>query len=133
MQPSHTYSRADLPRRRWIAAVLAGLALVPGLAGGLAAQDSARPALPVLEPRLTRIIGSDTLKIVEPALSPDGRWVVFSTWNGVGEGYLWVVSSEGGEPRRLIETRNVRDPVWFPSGDRLEIDERHSDNSARRH
>jgi len=104
---------------RWVTVVLGALMLAPVVTQALAAQDSAKPALPVLEPRLTRIIGSDTLKIVEPALSPDGRWIVFSTWNGVGEGYLWVVSSDGGEPRRLIETRNVRDPVWFPAGDRL--------------
>jgi len=119
MHPSHTRSRADASTGRWITAALDGLVLFFCLAGGIAAQDSAKPALPVLEPRLTRIIGSDTLQIVEPALSPDGRWVVFSTWNGVGEGYLWIVSSDGGEPRRLIETRNVREPTWFPTGDRL--------------
>ena len=94
-------------------------ALAALLPGALLAQEAGGPKLPVLEPRLTRIIGSDTLKIVEPALSPDGQWVVFSTWNGVGEGYLFIVSSRGGEPRRLIATRNVRDPQWFPDGARL--------------
>jgi len=112
--------RMGLPASRWLLSVLGALALVlPTRVVRVAAQELTAGTLPVVEPRLTRIIGSDTLKIVEPALSPDGRWVVFSTFQGVGDGYLWIVPSDGGEPRRLIESRRVRDPIWFPDGDRI--------------
>ena len=118
MLKAHTPSRIGVHGWRRTLIGIGAAVLAIRLTGSLAAQQSGT-ALPVIEPRLTRIIGADTLKIVEPALSPDGQWVVFSTWNGVGEGYLWIVPSKGGEPRRLIETRNVRDPVWFPSSDRI--------------
>lgn len=112
-------TRRGLPTARLLRPGLGSLTLLLQLAApGLAAQDTTRPALPVIEPRLTRIIGSDTLQIREPALSPDGRWVAFSqTTSEIGS--LWIVSSAGGEPRRLIDAANVQEPVWFPEGDRI--------------
>jgi Tol biopolymer transport system component len=83
-------------------------------AANLAAQEGAAGVLPVIQPKLTRIIGSDTLGISQAALSPNARWVVFRSGY-----YLWVISSDGGEPRRLVEERGAQEPVWFPAGDRL--------------
>jgi Tol biopolymer transport system component len=96
--------------------LLALEALIPALlisVPRLSAQDRTASDLPVIEPRLTRIIGADTLQIANPTLSPDGRWVVFQ-----GNSGLWIVPSEGGEVRRLIEGSG-RNPAWFPDGGRI--------------
>jgi Tol biopolymer transport system component len=109
-------------RRRTARHTLLALgSLIPALllfSSQLSAQDRSGEELPVIEPRLTRIIGADTLQVFEAALSPDGGWVVFSQIREE-EGSIWIVSSEGGETRRLIEASGVQNPVWFPDGTRL--------------
>ncbi len=42
-----------------------------------------------------------------PQLSPDGRWLAFTSNRG-GNNDVYVVSVEGGDPRRL---------TWHPGGD----------------
>ncbi|MFG1691154.1 hypothetical protein ACGF5M_03180 [Gemmatimonadota bacterium] len=114
-----TSSRSGVPFSRRVLLTLGSLALVfLSILPVLNAQERSEGDLPVIEPRLTRIIGSDTLQIGEAALSPDGRWVVYSATSPGGR-YLWVISSEGGEPSRLVETRDVSGPAWFPDGDRI--------------
>lgn len=51
-----------------------------------------------------------------PALSPDGRQVVF-----LKDSAAWVVPSDGSkEPRRLFTTRGeVQSPAWSPDGKRI--------------
>jgi hypothetical protein len=94
---------------------LGGLVLLAQLCGpGLAAQAPGEQSLPIIKPKLTRIIGSDTLGINAAALSPNAKWVVLQAG-----GYLWVISSSGGEPHRLVEERGAQGPVWFPAGDRV--------------
>jgi len=114
-----TSSRSGVPFSRRVLITLGSLTLVfLSILPGLNAQERSAGDLPVIEPRLTRIIGSDTLEIGGAALSPDGRWVVYSA-TSPGGSYLWVISSEGGEPSRLVETRDVSLPAWFPDGDRI--------------
>lgn len=112
-----------LDRHSTASRALAALGLlISGLfsfAPALSAQDQAGGDLPVIEPRLTRILGSDTIQIFQAALSPDGRWVAFSQLPDENTGSLWIVSSEGGEPRRLVEAPGVQDPVWSPDGTRF--------------
>ncbi len=52
-----------------------------------------------------------------PAISPDGRWVAFVTWDETG-GALWKARADGqGEPLRLTSTPAFwADPVWTPDG-----------------
>jgi len=95
------------------------IAMVFALAPGLSAQDRVGEALPVIEPRLTRILGSDTIQIYQAALSPDGRWVAFSQLPDETTASIWIVPSGGGEPRRLVEASGVHDPVWSPDGTRF--------------
>jgi len=104
---------------RRVGLVLVGVfVLLMAAASVPATEQESTTDLPVIEPRLTRIIGSDTLDIGLAVLSPDGRWVVYSTREPDG-GRLWVVSTAGGTPTSLIESRDVDNPAWFPDGDRL--------------
>ncbi len=61
-------------------------------------------------------------RISDPQLSPDGRQVVFSLRRTDLEGNrgrtsLWILASEGGEPRRLTsEEGGASNPRWSPDG-----------------
>jgi len=54
--------------------------------------------------------------ITDPALSPDGRSVVFAAL-----GDLWLASVDGGAPQRLTNTpsRDESHPRWSPDGRRI--------------
>jgi len=91
--------------------------------GGLYAQIDTQ-SVPTLEPRLTRLYGSDSLNLWYPAsqaaLSPDGRWVVFNTVERADGMHLWIASTEDGRAMRLTDGPEYDgQPRWFPSGDRI--------------
>lgn len=54
-----------------------------------------------------------------PAWSPDGDWIVYSTWDG-NEGHLYKSRTDGdGDPVRLTEDSGIYfDPAWGP-GERI--------------
>ena len=53
----------------------------------------------------------------EPALSPDGRYIAYFADSFGPLGDIWVVSSAGGEPRRLtFDDGRVGSPAWTPDG-----------------
>lgn len=109
--------------------LLFGPLVFSGLNGpaSLVAQEARTGELPVIEPRLTKIIGSDTLQIRQAVLSPTGSWVVYSAETPGGE-RLWIIPVTGGEPKLLVDMDRVSDPIWFPRGDRIAF--RSSANSA---
>ncbi|MDP3773464.1 MAG: hypothetical protein Q8Q85_04285 [Gemmatimonadales bacterium] len=112
--------RRTRPRGVLLAALCLA-AVVPGLGSPpLAAQVAgAQAAAAQPQPRFTRIFGSDSMQITNPALSPDGRWIVFNS-GGEGGVYLWVVPAGGGAPIQLTSGRHDDwFPRWFPSGDRI--------------
>jgi dipeptidyl-peptidase-4 len=108
--------------------------LIP-LRGGVYVQDG--PGAP-----LRCVVGPGPAPALDPALSPEGRWVAF-----VREGELFVVDAAGGEPRQLTlggrengRTRGLAEFVaqeemgrsrgfwWSRDGKRLafvEVDEEH--------
>lgn len=57
----------------------------------------------------------------KPTWSPDGNWIVYSTWSDLDGGYLWRARSNGrGEPKRITTAAAFYTDVAFhPSGDRL--------------
>ena len=77
--------------------------------------------------------GSNTVKVTidgipsqfysverRPAISPDGRWIVFFRAEAGQNGDFWLVPSRGGEARRLTsDTREGGSPAWTPDGRRI--------------
>jgi Tol biopolymer transport system component len=94
----------------------------------LSAQQPGQAQVPTLEAKLTRIFAAEApTQIRFPSLSPNGRWILFSTSGtypqvtrkGLGLG-LWLVPAAGGKPIQLTRGGYFDDgPVWFPSGDRI--------------
>ena len=98
---------ADFAARflKWPATSPDGSSLVFEAAGWLWIQD-----LPDGKPRrLTNETGypdaaphpGDQPIETDPAWSPDGRWIAFTTWDDIAGGHVWKVSSAGGAPVRL--------------------------------
>src|SRR5450759_832899 len=92
--------------------------VVPQTLTAQAAQSKTAGA--TLQPKYTRIFGSDTMSIGYSAFSPNGRWIVFSRSLGSNVSNLWVISARSGSPTQLTSGLHRDDlPVWFPSGDRI--------------
>lgn len=51
---------------------------------------------------------------VQPAWSPDGRWLAY---HSSGRGGIWVMAARGGAPRQLVA--EGANPAWSPDGRRL--------------
>jgi Tol biopolymer transport system component len=76
--------------------------------------------LPRIDVSYTHVLSTDSFPIGMSALSPDGRWIVFGSSPTEGESNLSIVSTDGGDPFRLVSgTEYVDGPVWFPSGERV--------------
>jgi dipeptidyl aminopeptidase/acylaminoacyl peptidase len=64
-------------------------------------------------------------RIGEPIVSPDGKWVLFSTIDvnlqeNTRKPHLWIIPAEGGEARRLTNNQSNEDRGRFsPDGKRL--------------
>jgi Tol biopolymer transport system component len=68
-----------------------------------------------------------------PALSPDGRWVVFASSRGredMLQTSLWIIAAElGAQPRRLTSgSFEDRDPAWLPDGSAVVFSSNRSGN-----
>ncbi|MCS7082243.1 MAG: amidohydrolase family protein [Bacteroidetes bacterium] len=58
----------------------------------------------------------------QPAWSPDGAWLVFTTWSEAEGRRLYKVRPDGRGPTRLNRTSAVYwDPVWSPDGSRIVV------------
>jgi Tol biopolymer transport system component len=66
---------------------------------------------------------------INPAFSPDGRWVSFLRRRSAGIEDLYVVPVEGGEPRRLTaDDRYIAGYDWMPDGRHLVFSSNRSGN-----
>ncbi|MGE0406988.1 MAG: TolB family protein, partial [Candidatus Korobacteraceae bacterium] len=106
-----------MPAVRWIACFLL-------LVSTLAAQPS--PPQPASGLRPFTFEDMMSLKrIGEPAISPDGKWVVFSAVEvsleqNTRTPHLWIVPLAGGDARQLTsDPKGEERPRWSPKGDQL--------------
>lgn len=53
-----------------------------------------------------------------PEFSPDGSRIVFARWPSSGEGGIWLMNSDGTEPRQLTKSVDWN-PHWSPDGTRI--------------
>jgi Tol biopolymer transport system component len=62
---------------------------------------------------------------MDPALSPDGRFVAFTRWDGQQNGVtgsLWIANVDGTGERQLMAGANQpKSPSWSPDGRRIVI------------
>ena len=56
---------------------------------------------------------------VNPAVSPDGRWVAFNGCIGAPDLCLRLVSTAGGRPRLLAHKSSAQQLGWSPTSDRI--------------
>jgi Tol biopolymer transport system component len=56
----------------------------------------------------------------QPAWSPDGRTIIYTTWTEGDGGYIWKVNAGGGAPSRVTTTRGFyQQPVFSNDGQRI--------------
>ena len=102
-----------------------------GLSGEVAAQATVAGGDVVeVEPRFERLFGTDSLRLAEgiggpndlssPALSPDGRWILFGALGQGDQTNLWLSPLDGGEMVLLTEGQYMDDGAqWFASGEAI--------------
>jgi Tol biopolymer transport system component/imidazolonepropionase-like amidohydrolase len=55
-----------------------------------------------------------------PAISPDGKWVAYTTWTDTASGHLMVVSVDGGSPRKVTTVAgHYANPSWSRDGSKI--------------
>ncbi|MBE7556525.1 MAG: PD40 domain-containing protein [Anaerolineales bacterium] len=64
--------------------------------------------------------------VIDPVVSPDGRQVAFTRWDGAEFGTLYVLNLDGsGERAILSETRQAKSPAWSPDGQEIIVSFQH--------
>jgi Tol biopolymer transport system component len=83
------------------------------------AHDTASAAAMHSAPRPRRLIDGDAAQF-QPAWSPDGRWIAYTTWD-VNGGHIWRVQADGrGRPQRLTSVPAFYTDLTFsPDGSRI--------------
>jgi eukaryotic-like serine/threonine-protein kinase len=108
--------RAQRGRLAWLmAAGAVGVAAAAGIVAWLGRSGEPAAAAPLM--RLT----SDTGLTTDPALSPDGRLVVYASDRAGDDNLdLWVKQVDGGEPLRLSsDAADDYEPSFSPDGNRI--------------
>lgn len=107
----HFFGGARSKSRIWIGAVVIAVILS---AAWVMTRSPGRPvaAAEWTPRRVTRAPGWEA----EPALSPDGSLIAYSS-DASGNPDIWLVDATGGNPLRLTDDPGSdRDPTWFPDG-----------------
>jgi hypothetical protein len=83
---------------------------------------------------MKQVFSVESQVVIQPSLSPDGRWVVYVSEDGTEHGRrLWMAQAAGGAPWPLTtEGHTDQMPSWFPGGDRILFLSTRSDRSGSR-
>ncbi|MEO8450677.1 MAG: amidohydrolase family protein [Gemmatimonadota bacterium] len=58
----------------------------------------------------------------QPAWSPDGKSILFASWDDKERGAVWRVAGSGGTPARVTpESGEYLEPVWSPDGQSMVV------------
>jgi Tol biopolymer transport system component len=134
-----------LQHGRWgvlaLAGLVASLMLLPASAGAASAaaaavaprkgvivfQTSSGGAIYAVNPDGTNLRYLTTG--MDPALSPDGKTVAFTRWQGQTNGVLgslWVIKTDGTGERQVMGFANqVKSPTWSPDGKQIVVSLQH--------
>ncbi|NJD66364.1 MAG: hypothetical protein FIB00_14190 [Chloroflexi bacterium] len=111
---------------RQTARTLASVAVTLGSLLATPTRNIGSQQVPTVEPPLSRLYGSDALDFgglsANPAVSPDGRWLVYSLGElNAQRMNLWIVPLDGTREATRLTTGASFDaePIFFPSGDRV--------------
>jgi Tol biopolymer transport system component len=73
----------------------------------------------------------DRAEDTQPDISPDGKRVVFVSNRG-GHPNIWIMRSDGGEPRNLTSDQGENgDPAWSPNGTQIAFQSSRTDGHMR--
>jgi Tol biopolymer transport system component/DNA-binding winged helix-turn-helix (wHTH) protein len=106
-------ARAGRVRLRHVVIVALGLAIGAALWAGLRSRDAALTAARPVP--ITRFQGLE----VDPAISPDGKWVAFAWDGGSGDNFDIYVQSIDGSSQLMQRTKDAaadHAPAWSPDG-----------------
>ncbi len=54
---------------------------------------------------------------LQPAYSPDGKWIAYVSWSDKDSGYVWKVDANGGTPVKVTRIAGqYQRPAWSPDG-----------------
>lgn len=65
-----------------------------------------------------RPLTDDPAGSYDPAWSPDGQWIAYTSRQGGGTS-IWAMRADGTNRQRLTDGAPARGPAWSPDGDRL--------------
>jgi TolB protein len=93
----------------------------PGLTGQLIFSTGSGGELYVVNANganLRRLTGG----VIDPVLSPNGRQVAFTRWDGAEFGALFTISLDGSGERAVVgDIRQPKSPAWSPDGSEIII------------
>ncbi len=67
-----------------------------------------------------RRLTADSALEYGPAISPDGKWVAYTSWSDGQFGHVMIIPAEGGVPKRVTSVAGrYTNPAWSPDGQAL--------------
>jgi Tol biopolymer transport system component len=105
-------------RREWVAWAVAAVAAIAAVATWIA-SPSAERSEPAGTTRFSVVPAEKGAIEGYPALSPDGRTLVYALLQEDGSTVLWAHSFDAGTSRRLPGTDDGQQPFWSPDGKQL--------------